>query len=456
MTLDNIVFNKKNNFKWTLFHLLLGLVSTITPFAIIFWFFFILVTSLHKAFKGLSKGQLSYLLFLFAYLVSFEMLARMSNTSPYLPYEIGKYFLIFFSIVGLLTLGVKNGLGLLLVVVITPSIFYDLSGSVVTSDIINYFLAPLGIGLSLAFTNKSRVTQNNFNDLLRLVWLTSLSALFFAVIKTPDFENIEFTLGAQSQTTGGQSSNQVSTILGLGFFLSVYSIREKLKFSGNYYLDIVFGVMFFFQTLLSFSRGGLIVAIIGVFIYLYPEIKRVKTKFIFFSLITLIGIVLLFAVANNLSNGLLLQRYAGETEGTIGGYKEKDFDVVTSGRLTILQEDIDLWKDYPILGVGCGASSYMRSSGDNIAPHMEFSRLVAEAGILGLLYFLILLRFMYKVLRRNKISASKQILFAIFVIAILTSFHSAMRTYMTPLLLILASLTVVPIINEKSITNRSR
>ena len=98
MTLDNILFNKKNNFKWTLFHLLLGLVSTITPFVIIFWFFFIFVTSLNKVFKGLSKGQLSYFLFLFAYLVSFEMLARMADTSPYLPYEIGKYFLIFFKL----------------------------------------------------------------------------------------------------------------------------------------------------------------------------------------------------------------------------------------------------------------------------------------------------------------------------------------------------------------------
>ena len=456
MTLDNILFNKKNNFKWTLFHLLLGLVSTITPFVIIFWFFFIFVTSLNKVFKGLSKGQLSYFLFLFAYLVSFEMLARMADTSPYLPYEIGKYFLIFFSIVGLITLGVKNGMGLLLVLVITPSIFYDSSGSVVTSDIINYFLAPLGIGLSLAFTNKSRVTQYNFNNLLRLVWLTSLSALFYAVIKTPDFDNIEFTLGAQSQTTGGQSSNQVSTILGLGFFLSVYSIKEKLKFSGNYYLDIVFSVMFFFQTLLSFSRGGLVVAIIGVFIYLYPEIKRVRAKVVFFSLVTIIGISLVFVAANNLSKGLLLQRYLGETDGTIGGYKEKDFDVFTSGRATIFSEDIALWNQFPILGVGCGASRYMRSTGDNIAPHMEFSRLVAEAGILGLLYFFILLRFMYEVLRRNKITASKQILFAILVIAILTSFHSAMRTYITPLLVILSSLTIVPIINEKSTINRSR
>ncbi len=456
MILDNIIFSRRNNFKWTLFHILLGIASTITPFVIIFWFFFILVTSLNKAFKGLSKGQLSYFLFLFAYLVSFEMLARMADTSPYLPYEIGKYFLLFFSVIGLLIVGVKSSLGLLLAAIIAPSVFYDFSGSVVNTDIINYFLGPLGIGLGLAFTHKTRISEVNFDNILRLVWLTSLSALFFALIKTPDFDNIEFTLSAQSQTTGGQSSNQVSTILGLGFFLSVYAIRGRLNFSGNYYLDILFGVMFFFQTLLSFSRGGLVVAIIGVFIYLYPEIKRVRAKVVFFSLVTIIGISLVFVVANNLSKGLLLQRYLGETEGTIGGYKEKDFDVFTSGRATIFSEDIALWNQFPILGVGCGASRHMRSSGDNVAPHMEFSRLLAESGILGLLYFLLLLRYLFNILKRNKYSPRKQILFAICAIAILSSFHSAMRTYITPLFIILSSLIIVPITNEKNIISRSR
>ena len=456
MTLDNIVFNKKNKFNWSLFHILLGIVSTVTPLVIIVWFFLILVTSLPKGLKGLAKNQISYFLFLFAYLISFEMLTRMADTSPYLPYEIGKYFLLFFSVIGLLIVGVKSSLGLLLAAIIAPSVFYDFSGSVVNTDIINYFLGPLGIGLGLAFTHKTRISEVNFDNILRLVWLTSLSALFFALIKTPDFDNIEFTLSAQSQTTGGQSSNQVSTILGLGFFLSVYAIRGRLHFSGYYYLDILFGVMFFFQTLLSFSRGGLVVAIIGVFIYLYPEIKRVRAKVVFFSLVTIIGISLIFVVANNLSKGLLLQRYLGETEGTIGGYKEKDFDVFTSGRATIFSEDIALWNQFPILGVGCGASRYMRSSGDNVAPHMEFSRLLAESGILGLLYFLLLLRYLFNILKRNKYSPRKQILFAICAIAILSSFHSAMRTYITPLFIILSSLIIVPITNEKNIISRSR
>jgi O-antigen ligase len=193
-----------------------------------------------------------------------------------------------------------------------------------------------------------------------------------------------------------------------------------------------------------------------VFIYLYPEIKRVRAKVVFFSLVTIIGISLIFVVANNLSKGLLLQRYLGETEGTIGGYKEKDFDVFTSGRATIFSEDIALWNQFPILGVGCGASRYMRSSGDNVAPHMEFSRLLAESGILGLLYFLLLLRYLFNILKRNKYSPRKQILFAICAIAILSSFHSAMRTYITPLFIILSSLIIVPITNEKNIISRSR
>lgn len=443
MILKQIAYRPKQKLRWTIIHVILGVVSSVTPFALIAWFYIIFITNINQALDSLRRKKIDYFLFLMMYLISFELLDRMAETSPFLPYELGKYFLVISAIMGILVLGIRNKAGIVMALLVTPAIFYDISGQVVFFDIVNYYLAPLAIGLGIAYIDRLNISEEGFDNLLRLLWLTALASLAFTVFKTPDLDNITFTLGAQFETTGGQSSNQVSTVLGFGLFLSIYSIIKRLKFSGYYFLDILIAILFFFQGLLSFSRGGIVVAIIGVLILAYNQLKKIRFQMVVYLVMGLIGLSVIFYVTNNLTGGQLLLRYKGETEGTLAGSKVKTADVITSGRVTIFNEDIELWSENPILGVGCGASRYIRFEDKVVAAHVELSRLLAEHGLLGLIYFIMLIFHFFALRKANKFSPYNALLTSLYAIAILTTFHAAMRTYVTPMLIVITSLKII-------------
>ena len=162
------------------------------------------------------------------------------------------------------------------------------------------------------------------------------------------------------------------------------------------------------------------------------------------------GVVILYLVFNivdNITGGKLTQRYQGETAGTAGGYAEKDLNRITSGRSGIIEEDLEVWQEYPLLGSGIGASPYLRmkyQTGDlfYITPHIEISRLLAEHGLLGLAYFIILMYLGWRIwVRRNKIPSS-DVIFALYILAFISSFHSAMRTFVTPFLLSVCAMSL--------------
>jgi len=150
-----------------------------------------------------------------------------------------------------------------------------------------------------------------------------------------------------------------------------------------------------------------------------------------------LGILLMVVMiaANVVTGGMLLLRYMGETQGTLAGSAEKSLNKITTNRSDIFLEDVDLFLDHSLLGVGVGASTYMRKEYKGYAPHVELSRLIAEHGTLGLIIFFLigLLFFLNKAQAPESIS--KGIILAMFLIGFLATFHSATRTYITPLLI---------------------
>ena len=87
-----------------------------------------------------------------------------------------------------------------------------------------------------------------------------------------------------------------------------------------------------------------------------------------------------------------------------------------------------------MFGTGVGASRYMRNKTNGFLSHIEFSRLLSEHGLLGLLYNIILLALVIKVYRTRNRTPYNGLFLAVFFIALFTTFHAAMRTYISPLL----------------------
>jgi hypothetical protein len=213
-------------------------------------------------------------------------------------------------------------------------------------------------------------------------------------------------------------------------------------------LDAFFLLAFAYQGFLTFSRGGMLVSILAVVVYfLLSSSKNGRwnrnyfTSYLFYFLVGLTCIFLIFNKVNEISGGKLFLRYQGETEGTFRGTQEKTLSKMTSGRNDLIADDFELFKQYPLTGVGAGSSRYMRAKmGFGIAPHIEFSRAFAEHGILGIVYFLMLTYLGWLIWHAKINKDIRNVLFVLYLIGFLSSFHSAMRTFVTPLLIGLSSM----------------
>lgn len=427
-----------NYFFWTIFHVLLGIVSALSPFGLIFWFYLVAGSSITMILR--VKSIFPFIVFI-TYLTSFELLARMSQTSPFIPYELGKYLLCLMLIFGIFKYGVKNYLGLILVLLLIPAIFFDLSGKVNRQELLFNLLGPVNVGLAVWFFYRKTITKLQFIKLLRISLFPLISVLSSSIFKTPSLDNIEFSLGANFATSGGGGTNQVATLLGVGIFICFVFLINKWKITGYRITDFFLFFLFGFQGLLTFSRGGIIGGVLGILIILFfvlfssDSVKR-RYKLPKLGKIIVLAAILLtitFQIADNLTGGLLGLRYLGETEGTLAGTKEKSIDSITTGRFNIFREDIDIWLDNFVFGVGAGASSFMREDSQFYLTHVELSRLLSEHGLFGLIYFILLMYLFVKLMKSKRPPMEKGILVAFFLIAIYTTFHAAMRTYLTPL-----------------------
>jgi O-antigen ligase len=153
---------------------------------------------------------------------------------------------------------------------------------------------------------------------------------------------------------------------------------------------------------------------------------------------------LVFSIADGITGGMITNRYKGETIGTLSGTKDQTFNNITSNRYDIFMGDLELWAQNPVLGVGVGASKYMRSKVNEVIAHVELSRLMAEHGILGGVYFLFLITLGIDVIKKNsrlKI-LNGYFLTGLFVVALFTTFHAATRTFISPLLFGISILTI--------------
>lgn len=434
---------------WFLFHIGLGVVSALSPYPLIAFFYIFLLLSIPYVLKTPKlDAPLSHLI---VYLTSFELIGRMANTSPFIPYELGKYLLMALLILGIIKGSNKGVIGLVLLSLLIPALFFDLSGKVSEVDIRFNLFGTFNIGLAIWYFYKQKFTPNGLFRLIILMILPIVSSLAYTIFKTPDFDSIEFNLGANFETTGGFGSNQVSTAFGLGMLLSFYLWLNGVTITGRRWLDILLVMTFTFQGLLSFSRGGMIGGVIGIAMIIffmlkisknsaaYLQLRQVKKYFLPVVVFLLISVVF----ANNVTGGNLLLRYQGETAGTLAGVKKKSINSVTTGRFDIFLGDLELFAEYGLFGVGAGASKYLRKESNGIVTHVELSRLIAEHGIFGIFFALGVIMLFVKVYNSPIDNIYKGILFSFLVVGWYTSFHAATRTYITPLLMGLSTIYIV-------------
>lgn len=445
--------DEKYGFQVTLLHLILGVLSTISPYFLVAWFFFFIGYQLGNILLRPNKFSAINIAELLIYGSAFELLARMANASPLIPYELGKYFILLLSLIGLLITKENkavNWIGPLILLFIIPSFFIDLSGKVTFKEFRYNVFGIINVGMVVWFFSKLKISIDTYISWIRLLIFPCMAVLAFAYFKTPDYDDIEFSLGANFATTGGFGSNQVSTVLGFGAYLCIISLILNSRITGYKMGDFVLLAGFIVQGLLTFSRGGMLVAALAHVVFLFYTLKlknedRKKyniPKLGKYVLPVSVLIVVLALVANMITGGMLFLRYQGQTVGTLSGSKEVDLNHFTTNRFNIMLGDLKLWAEYPVLGVGASASPYLRTIERGENPHVEFSRLLAEHGFFGLVIIVLIALVLINRIRAAPNHLVKALVFSLFIIAVLTTFHAAMRTFITPLLMGIISVTL--------------
>lgn len=454
-----LFFNSFWKYKWfwICFHAILGLVSTTDPSLLIIWFYLFAFFSVFNIIY--SKQSKLIILFSSAYLVGIEILSRMASASPIIPHEIGKYFLSFVFILGILSNLIHKRsigkLGILITLFSLPSILAITYEEELFENIVFNLGGILVLGLGVMIFQNSKMSILVLNPLLRVFLFPLISILSFIVIKTPNLNDINFGLYAISTTTGGFGSNQVSTILGLGTLVCAVLLFFNMRFFKNRIYDIFLLVVFASRTLLSFSRGGFLTPIISFILAIlitkkplpFSRSKNLKLSFnpstIF---LLLFSISVSFYFLNKATNNLLFLRYSGETSATFAGQREKSLSTISSGRFDLIVSELKIFTENPILGVGPGGGKYYRynQGGFKSVSHSEFTRLLGEHGLFGLSILIAIIIFPINFYSRNKRNPYIFINIVFFIFALATSFHSAMRTIVTPVFYIIGSIVYLP------------
>jgi O-antigen ligase len=238
---------------------------------------------------------------------------------------------------------------------------------------------------------------------------------------------------SNAAASGGYGPNQVSTSLGLGalaLWVAVLLLpaRHKLLFG-------LVSLWLLIQAMLTFSRGGAIAALIPLLvitIYITLRHRDLLRPILPLVVVTLLLASLVFPFVDAATNHMLSARFS---------------DPNTTHRTEIAAAHWQLFLDNPIWGVGVGVAKGRGTGipGLTAAAHTEFTRLVAEHGMLGLLAIgLLSVALVRNVGDRNQSSYSRMVALAAVVWSFLYMTNAGMRTVAPSFMIGLSFVTLLP------------
>ncbi|MDA8874534.1 O-antigen ligase family protein [Winogradskyella sp.] len=378
-----------------IFHIGLGLVFFVfKPFAKIF-FLAIMGYFLYRIVMSKPRELTMNVLLGCAYFCGIEILFRMTKGG--LAYEASKYLVILFVLIGMFYRGVsgKGYAYFIYLVLLIPSIVVastTLSFSAnFRTNILFVLSGPVCLGLAALFCYDRKVTHQQVHKLILYILLPIISTTTYLFLYTPSIKDRLSGTASNSALSGGFGPNQVSTILGLGMFC--ITVRLVLKSPSLFLkiLNLVILSAMAFRAIVTFSRGGVLVAAIVVLAFLGTVAIKIRVRRLvplFVSVILLGGILgATWVISSNQTRGLIDKRYANQDAL---GREKKD---LTTGRLDLFIEEIDGFIENPFLGIGASRVKDKRieETGQRLPSHNEIGRLLSEHGLFGIICLLILL-----------------------------------------------------------------
>ena len=362
-----------------------------------------------------------------SYLVGMEVVLRGIGAS--VPWEFGKYSTISLLVVGMIVENIKHlrintlsaiyFLSLLPAIGIMPEVPLNSFRKMISGNL----SGPLCLFISFLYFRRRIFYEMNLANVFKALMLPIISLIGLIFVRAPSIENITFSSEANFSMSAGFGPNQVSTLLGVSLIIISLSRMFNLKIFPKPIYDYMFLTTCLGVALLTFARGGVIAPIIAIsFSYFVTKGVKYKIEYkgIFYIFVLFIG---LSYFSSNFTKGMINDRYAS-LFNLINPQESK-----LAGRAKIMALDLEIFRDNFLMGVGPGVARELRwryGYASEIGAHSEFTRMLSEHGLFGLMSLCSILILSFKEYRK-RIDYNKVILGCMSIFGILTMFHSAFR-----------------------------
>lgn len=383
-----------------------------------------LVTLLAGIWFAVTKAPLERIVYVGAYIVGAEVFWRASGANVF--WEYSKYATVLIFVLASLRLrplriprsvfmyfllllpAIIPTLGQLPISHAREQISFNLSGHLVLFVVTIFF-------------SNSNFSREMIGNML-IVFISPIIALGTLALHSVLTSEITWSLQSNFAASGGFGPNQVSTALSSGA-LAALLLLWLYDFSAIRRFALIGIVMWFVgQSLLTFSRGGAAILIgavaaivLSVLLDRRSQIQRFRVAVIV-SFFALVFFLLLYPRLNDFTDGKLALRFS---------------DTNLTGRDRIAQASWQVFKEHPLTGVGVGlAPEYIAPIyGQRAAAHTEFSRLLAEHGLIGVLSLsLFASAYLNRLRKVLRVSTWRHISLAWFVWSVGYMLGNAMRT----------------------------
>jgi O-antigen ligase len=355
-----------------------------------------------------------------AYVVGAEVLWRMCRAP--IPWEFAKHSIWLVVVISLLrNPGTGRGWGFpaLFFVLLIPAsafTFINLPLDEARQQVSFYLAAPLCLTLCLVRFLSLRLTPSGFKE-IGVMLLGPITGIAFLALVGMVTNAVEFSNNSNLGSSGGYGPNQISAMLSLGALMAVFMYlgeNESILLRGGFAVLVLWLLA---QAALTFSRTGLYLfgAALGLSAVFLLRWSGRGRRVVLLTIILASTASAAVPILDAFTGGQLLQRF--EDKGL-------------TGRDRIAEEELELWFESPILGKGVGLATYyrgLRAGGHAPPTHTEYTRLLAEHGLLGAGALAVLLALTTQAFLRTRGAWGKAVVAALCMWSFLFMFVSAMR-----------------------------
>ena len=356
-----------------------------------------------------------------AYVTGAEVFWRMNSAS--VPWEVAKYVGIVVFAVGVVRFTGRRvrriGVSVAYVAVLTPSVLVTVErfGLPDALDPISFnVVAHVALAAGAVFFTNLASDRKAVTSVMWVLTAPILTVNAIAAESTLALDARDFNAGlSNTAASGGYGPNQVSALFGLAIltcvFLVLFEHRPQLRV-----LAAVLGCWFLVQGALTLSRGGLFNVAVALLVAAPFFMRTARYAVRVLGAIAVVGfviVVVLFPLANSISGGAFEQRFSSGS---------------TTLRTDLAVEELRQFADAPGFGTGVGLSLRSNPFDDfQIPSHTEFSRLLAEHGLLGAVAIVLLVAMAVRGVRDQPLLLGKAFSASCATWALAEMMHSATR-----------------------------